>query len=81
MKQALAIPAAELPFHISEYDTKFVLLTLDKFMDAAAPYVRCLLCDSHLAHLLVRRLFFGQMTPKDKIMVQGLNMKWLSRNS
>ena len=81
MKQALAIPAAEMPFHISEYDTKFVLLTLDKFMEAAAPYVRYLLCDSHLSHLLVRRIFFGQMTPEDKIMMQGMNLKWLSRLS
>ena len=79
MKKSLAIPAAEMPYHIAEYDTQWVLLAVDKFMEEAAPYVRCLVCDSHGSHLLLRRLFFGTMTPDDKIVVDKLNLNWLSK--
>lgn len=79
MRKAFALPAAEMPIHIAEYNSKFVILALDRFMKNASEYVRGVICDNHGAHLLLRRLWFGNATPEDKITLSSCNLSWLSR--
>ena len=70
---------AEMPYHVSSYNARWVLHMLDGFMHEAHAVVKILICDAHLAHCTVRRLFLGVPTPDDKVALQSMDFKFLNK--
>ena len=73
------VPVLEVPFHIGDYDAKFVLKVLDLFMTEASGLVKGLVCDAHKAHRAMKRIFTGFPTATDKQLMESLRLNFLPK--
>ena len=76
---SVTLPLAEMPVHIADFDTKFLMRAVDIFMSEAHPYIKVLICDSHKSHTALRRIMFGMPTDADKILLYENDFKFLSK--
>jgi len=65
-QRQLALPAAEMPVNIGEVDSKFMVQTVDLFMESAHDFVRVLCFDAHGSHQSIRRIMFGHPEERDR---------------
>ena len=68
-----------MPYHVADYNTNMVLKMVDTFMHQFHGIVKCLVCDAHLSHNVVRRVFLGNITPEDEQILTNSNLQFLSK--
>lgn len=78
-QKQIALPAAEIPYHCADYDGRFVVRALDRFLFASAPYLRAIVFDAATAHQLLRRAFFGTLTDQDTRILNDPTLKFFNR--